>query len=940
MPAAIMAATTATYSGAMPSQPYPQMPASPTLTNPDMILPDYDRPPSMDLDSEDLDRSQSPLMMWKNAQGSTSSVDLTQQMYAGSNATLDAAFVAGGPISPITPTIPIIYGNGTMLSDIGEVTEVESTPGKPWTSRPRGASSGADSVMDPINDALRSSPTMGLDGVKKLVRRPNDRQRSGSMDSTSTITTQDRTNIFADFDDSASVGDDSVFLGDDEESVADSYRPDEPAKAPVARQPQPDGRIAPAAAAAAAAAERRAANVGKETENMQASLSQRAELILANAKRRLTTMEGNLNRARNTLHSHSPSLSSLGSECSTPSPTRAFVVSPGHSRMGSENTFRIGLPVKVYPQRSASAMGAAGGYRQPLTTSRSVDNIRHSAHDGPRSDHKLSPGLRDASLAPLSENQDDAEGSVMSDVHRTAQPSRNFLSPTFGYPDEERVITRSASVNQMRDLKDQVQDLKGKISSLRDQARVDSIRRRSFQSLRTPSPFTHARVDQWFEGTNGAKTIGTSAGQADDESTTERSLWTGEVEIPIVRADQDSDEIISADIAEDSGIKIQVADASDGLSADENFDTAEGDLQGDDISDMVTEDGNYDDENLDYASESGESAYHDTIQHPLSHEDREDAFDYEHFILHSALGTISQQRLARRERGSFSSEESVETQRGPLTDSEPMMASVGGMGLRRSASHLSTGTSASKDSFESFATADEGRASREGGRRTAEGNRSRTQTRTQHRDDAAAATTPTIAEESETYSGFVTPVDEGDVDHESSNEGSSHGRNEYAVKYSPPVASVARRPASSAATHKANRPSVSSLDSAGTMRSFPLVSRKKATSLTSIPNTENLRNISEHLMNDAAAIYEQRASSSFSGRSSPVKKTSALVEPNTPIALQQLSREDQFLVERLVASIGKCVLGLTENGRSSAESRMHRRRLDAARRILEGIDTV
>ncbi|KAI6351822.1 hypothetical protein MCOR25_009732 [Pyricularia grisea] len=795
--------------------------------------------------------------------------------------------------------------------------------------------------MDPVDNALRSSPTMGLDGVKKLVRRPNDRQRSGSMESTSTITTQDRANIFADFDDSASVGDDSVFLGDDEESVADSYRPDEPAKAPVPRPPQPDGRIAPAAAAAAAAAERRAANVGKDTENIQASLSQRAELILANAKRRLTTMEGNLNRARNTLHSHSPSLSSLGSECSTPSPTRAFVVSPGHSRMGSDNTFRIGLPVKVYPQRSASAMGAAGGYRQPLTTSRSVDNIRHSAHDGPRSDHKLSPGLRDAKMAPLSENQDDVEGSVMGDARRVTQPSRNFLSPTFGYPDEERVITRSASVNQMRDLKDQVQDLKGKISSLRDQARVDSIRRRSFQSLRTPSPFTNARVDQWFDGTNEAKTGFTSAGQLDDESTTERSLWTGEVEIPIVRTDQNSDGINSAGIVEDSAIKIQVADASEDLSTDENFDTAEGDLQGDDdISDMVTEDGNYDDENPDYTSESGESSYHDTFQHPLSHEDREDAFDYEHFILHSALGTISQQRLARRERGSFSSEESVETQRGLVTDSEPVMARVGGMGLRRSASHLSIGTSASKDSFDSFATADEGRASREGGRRTVEGNRSRAQTRTQHRDDTGVAATPTIAEESDAYSGFVTPVDEGDVDNESSNEGSSQGRNEYGAIYSPPVATVARRPASSAATHKANRPSVSSLDSTGTMRSFPLVSRKKATSLTSIPNTENLRNISNHLMNDAAAIYEQRSGSSFSGRSSPVKKSSALVEPNTPLALQQLLREDQFLVERLVASIGKCVLGLTENGRSSAESRMHRRRLDAARRILEGIDTV
>jgi hypothetical protein len=44
-------------------------------------------------------------------------------------------------------------------------------------------------------------------------------------------------------------------------------------------------------------------------------------------------------------------------------------------------------------------------------------------------------------------------------------------------------------------------------------------------------------------------------------------------------------------------------------------------------------------------------------------------------------------------------------------------------------------------------------------------------------------------------------------------------------------------------------------------------------------------------------------------------------------------------VERLVASLGRCVLGLTENGRASAESRMFRRRLDAARRVLEGVDS-
>jgi hypothetical protein len=53
-----------------------------------------------------------------------------------------------------------------------------------------------------------------------------------------------------------------------------------------------------------------------------------------------------------------------------------------------------------------------------------------------------------------------------------------------------------------------------------------------------------------------------------------------------------------------------------------------------------------------------------------------------------------------------------------------------------------------------------------------------------------------------------------------------------------------------------------------------------------------------------------------------------------------LDRGDQILVERLVESMGKCVLGLQEARRATPESRMWRRRLDAAMRVLEGQDGV
>lgn len=52
--------------------------------------------------------------------------------------------------------------------------------------------------------------------------------------------------------------------------------------------------------------------------------------------------------------------------------------------------------------------------------------------------------------------------------------------------------------------------------------------------------------------------------------------------------------------------------------------------------------------------------------------------------------------------------------------------------------------------------------------------------------------------------------------------------------------------------------------------------------------------------------------------------------------VHMLSKADQLLVENLVASLGKCVLGLQAASGGDYEGRVWRRRLDAARRTLEG----
>lgn len=669
-------------------------------------------------------------------------------------------------------------------------------------------------------------------------------------------------------------------------------------------------------------------------------------------------MEGNLSRARSSLY-YSPM-----SDGSTPSPP---IVRPatslqdstdplgmGHSRMQSDISLQDEFGGSGYPQRSASALGAAGGYRQPLTSSRSADALGGYGN----STYKTPLYALDTTLEALSEDEDGFNGNR----HRDSVQSFNMQSPTFGsFVDKD--ITRSASVAQVRDLKDQMKDLRGKISSLKEQARADSLKRRSLQSLRTPSPFTHARWDQGFLEPRRVKGAGpetvpwqapwnndgdakdtpdqeveevqkpeekapsikyedTPEANSEEEQVEERTTPVPTTRIPdpepVIKDEPKSngvDEVNEVNEVDDKGEgwesnleevqaegdeEVQpdlqyspqdnVPDSASDNVPDNVEDGLEGELQNYPQGEQEDEEGEF----VDYESESGESLYHDTLQHPVSHEDREDAFDYEHFFLHSAMGTISQQRLGRRGSwGSVSSEDSVETTRGPLPD----------LDRRTSIDTIS--------SFDTFATATEGRASR-----------------TSTIDD----TTETILETPEdsdgpptskrtTFGGFQFP------------HNSAHSSKNNSVDFHQPHGrrnTVVHRPTNSVVASSNHRPSVSSFESTGTNRSFPLVNKSKPATgvLTPTDSTPGgspdpeLKQISETLMNGATNLGGTGSGQS-SGRSS---------------AVQGLAKEDGILVERLVASLGKCVLGLTEASRASSEARMYRRRIDAARRILEGLE--
>lgn len=256
------------------SSPSSFVAASPTLSNPDMILPDdpyYGRGNSPD--SEIDARIRSKFMMWKGAVTATSDL---HKMFAVNSAQLgyDQQNTYGSSAA-LTPTTPIIYGNGTILSDIGEVTEVESTAGRPSPTRHRGPATHRRN--DSIDAVLRSaSPVTGQSGLAKRLKPSltTQKERRMSTESTSTITTitmEDRPAFLADIniDDAASV-DDSVFQGDDEESMASSYV--------EGTIPRDRNRLGVAGSE----------NGDRLSTYSTTALSRRAELILANAKKRLT----------------------------------------------------------------------------------------------------------------------------------------------------------------------------------------------------------------------------------------------------------------------------------------------------------------------------------------------------------------------------------------------------------------------------------------------------------------------------------------------------------------------------------------------------------------------------------------------------------------------------------------------------------------------------
>lgn len=546
-----------------------------------------------------------------------------------------------------------------------------------------------------------------------------------------------------------------------------------------------------------------------------------------------------------------------------------------------------------FPVRSTSAaaryMSKGGTDVNQRSPTSPQDSIREESNHTPTppvsSSSRTSPPNKippphASTLEPLGEDE------TLVDFEADRASIQSSTDGNLGPSGDHRGLTRSASSMQMRDIRDQMHDLKGRLSVLRDRARDDTMKRRSLQSLRTPSPFTAA--EQWYTAAKGYGEGGLSA-----DAGVAHPPWTQESQVTKdINIDANPErlgheeqgqapEYAASDVTsvyEDVSEELHSTDLSarsqEPRIVEEQHEGAK--LFGKNEEPNGTDKDDYNDEivNLEEVDdyESDASSYHDTFTSAISHEDREDAFDYEHFFLHSALGTISQQRNGRRE--SFSSDDSVETTRGPTTQT-----------AGRPVSHIRNSSNTSVSTFASFATATEGRRSVD------LRDEDRGDFAVQHVDAPERNLSTPVSARRQTFGGG-SPTKYGyTIDRQSPSDETErppsviHDRKNRDGTSHPHKASVASLESSS------------STGSTGSTRSFPLVNKAKS-SPTLIPN-----------------------GSRENDQGSPV---------------HMLAQDDQILVEKLVASLGKCVLGLSESGRESYDGRVWKRRLDAARRVLDG----
>ncbi|KAJ5587681.1 uncharacterized protein N7459_003446 [Penicillium hispanicum] len=474
---------------------------------------------------------------------------------------------------------------------------------------------------------------------------------------------------------------------------------------------------------------------GPGEEFSSAILSSEAERILENAKKRLTLMEGNLNRARSSVRlTPSPSPSAPGSiqpmgfhqpagglyrsisrtdRRGSALRRQSFVPSQDastnrHSRVHSETNFPPEASLSSDTKRlsrSVSAMGAS-------TSSNFHNDDRSFQYDPTRAylTHRssISSTKRSPSEQAQSPQSPQSSQPTQSPVFREDSPMESPKGLGIDGEDESKSTpgdfspvyssygppSRAQSQLQVRDLQYQMKGLHIKISSLKVRTQEDNLRRRSIQSLRTPSPLTAA--DPWYanamelrdgRSSRGSNAMRDSSSEYVREAQSSNEIATGKHHTESHEPERADDSPVDRVPMTTSALTANTWQSSELMGYDDGRQSAV-DSMYEDAEEGDYEDGDIDREALDeILREPLDEDLESPVVDATPHEEREDAFDYEHFILHSALGNYSRQLR----RASHSSHGSVETTR-----------------PKQTVRHTRTDSAMSDSTVATFATATEG----------------------------------------------------------------------------------------------------------------------------------------------------------------------------------------------------------------------------------------
>ena len=383
-------------------------------------------------------------------------------------------------------------------------------------------------------------------------------------------------------------------------------------------------------------------------------------------------------------------------------------VTSGHSRVLSEtsvpsSSVRLSRTPEI---RSASALDYSPGHSiGPVLQDGSSTAHAHGLSPASISSRSFNTPLKalqeeDASPSSSSTNKTSPEISMPRGLGITTNPG--FTPDNIGLGDGDPLVNENGlsrslsqtSTRSARDLRDQMIGLKSKVIDLKAKAHADSLRRRSLQNVRAPSPYGQA-AEQWYAGAAeykaGESPLSTNAGlgwspqhqkqdsgfgtptspkdsatlgvEGNGTSVTTPGATRTDVNTPNLH--QDLDKTQPGRDGEDSpGQPSHYEDAFEESSSDPEDGVAASEEEQIYLNEAL-------EESLQEAEPEFSSMTEDAVDlngEPERHEDRVDAFDYENMFLHSALGNYSQTAFHRRNSSSNSEDSetsnlSVETAR-------------------------------------------------------------------------------------------------------------------------------------------------------------------------------------------------------------------------------------------------------------------------------------